>query len=377
MQTPTQPFSKPPTAKVFKPNYSFVNWIRFVAMVSIVYEHCLNLYDPDAPPHRPVNGNVHWVQNISQAQAMPWIVQPLKFGTICFFIISGYLLGKHLSAHDSPWTYFRRRLQVVGIPYLFAAGLYFFLNVHTIGMIRGRYSLSLWTPAYLWEAFQANVLFSAYWFVLSFLLVLGLFLLIWRKIEKSWFSWLTLAISLFYGVNVYFDWVEQRHNLAMPAYLFYLWVGVWLSQHEHVLHTLQRLPNAALTAALLVSLVLAVAEGAYLWQLQAISPFNTLRLSNQFFSVVVFVWLLRNDFSHRFTWLNPRTESFGIYLYHLYFVFFVNLLAQWYGLLRYRVEEAGWELAGVTSARCILIYGLTLLFVKVINRTPLRWLLGN
>lgn len=377
MQILTQPSLKPPIAKVLKPNYSFVNWIRLVAMFSIVYEHCLNLHDPDAPNRLLVNGNLHSIQNISQAEAMPWIVQPLKFGTICFFTISGYLVGKYLAAHDSPWLYYRRRLRVVGVPYLVAAGLFYVINIHTFGVIRGRYDLSLWTPAYLGQAFQAHILFSAYWFVLSFLIVLGLFLLIWRKNRKSWFGWLTAAISLFYGLNVYFDWVEQRHNLAMPAYLFYVWVGVWLSRREDVLRALQRLPNAGLTAALLVTLGLAVAESTYLWQLRSISPFNSLRLSNQLFSVVVFIWLLRNDFSRRFTWLNPRTESFGIYLYHLYFVLFLNLLAESYGILRYRVDYTGWALAGVTVARCILIYGLTLLFVKAVNQTRLRWLFGN
>lgn len=377
VQITTQHSLKEPLFRSAKPDYSFVNWVRLVAMFSIVYEHCLNLHNPNESARQLINGNVHWVQSVSQTQAMPWIVQPLKFGTICFFLISGYLLGKHLSPSDSPWLYYRRRLQVVGIPYLIAAGLFFLLTIRTVGILRGRYDVALWTPTYLLNSFQSSILFSSYWFILSFLIVLGLFLLIWPKSEQPWFGWLTGAISLFYGLNVYFNWVEQRHNLAMPAYLFYLWAGVWLSRRNTILGYLQRLPNAELTGALLLSLMLAVIESTYLWQLQSISPFNSLRLSNQLFSVLAFVWLLRNDFSHRFTWLNPRTESFGIYLYHLYFILFVNIWSESYGVLVYRAEQTGLELAGTTLVRCLLIYGLTLLFVKVVNRTPLRRLLGG
>lgn len=98
MQPETQRPLKPEKTR-FKADFSFVNWIRFVAMLSIVYEHCLDLHDPNTPANYVIlNANVHFVENISQAQAMPWIVQPMKFGTICFFLISGYLLGKHLTS---------------------------------------------------------------------------------------------------------------------------------------------------------------------------------------------------------------------------------------------------------------------------------------
>ncbi len=346
-------------------------------MFSIVYEHCLDLNDPTKEVKHTIEGNIYFVQSLSQAQAMPWIVQPLKFGTICFFIISGYLLGKHLSILDSPWSYYRRRLKVVGIPYLIAAGLFYLINIHIYGVIRGRYDIAMWTPDYLLQTLQSTILFSSYWFVFVFLLALGTFLLFWRKSDQPLFSWLTFTISIFYGLNVYLNWIEQRHNLAMPAYLFYLWVGVYLSRRDDLVRYLQQVNNAWVTTAVLLSLCLAVAESTYLWSINSVSPFNTVRLSNQLYSVVIFIWLLRNDFSSKLTWFKPRTESFGIYLYHLYFVLLVGTISNRYTILIYHTEYTGLELFGITLIRFLLIYSTTLLFVKLVNMTRLRWLLGS
>ncbi|GAB2549522.1 hypothetical protein [Spirosoma aerophilum] len=72
----------PDQTSSIKPNYPFVDWIRFVAMFSIVYEHSLAV--PEAKP-----GIIHFdsftAMTQAQQEAFLWISQPLKFGTICFF----------------------------------------------------------------------------------------------------------------------------------------------------------------------------------------------------------------------------------------------------------------------------------------------------
>ncbi|AUD04557.1 hypothetical protein CWM47_23545 [Spirosoma pollinicola] len=345
-------------------------------MVSIVYEHCMDLQVPGDTSHS-TNANGHYVTNVSQALAMPWIVQPMKFGTLCFFIISGYLLGKHLLLQSSPWTYYKRRLQVVGIPFIIALGLFMSKHLGVFGLLIGRYDISMLTPEFLKLKISVILFNSAYWFVFNFLIVLGLFLVFWRHSYKPIFGWITGAIAVFYGINIYFGWVEQRHNLVIAPYLFYLWLGVWLSRRQDVLDYLQRLPNRWLIGAVLLSLGLAISESRYLWSPDTISPFNSLRLSNQLFSVLVFVLLLRNDFSNRLTWINPRTESFGIYLYHLYFVQIANAIFISLNILTYSVNLSGLQLAAVTLIRFFVIYSSTLLFVKLINKTRFKWLFGN
>lgn len=362
----------------FKADFSFVNWIRFVAMLSIVYEHCLDINDPNTPAAEvSLNPNVHFVNSLSQAQAMPWIVQPMKFGTICFFLISGYLLGKHLTSDQTPWTYYRRRLRVVGIPFLIAFGLYFLKHLGVYGLLIGRYDLSMLTAEFVQNKIWMLLFMSAYWFIFSFLIALGLFFVFWRHSNTALFGWITGAIAVFYGLNVYLGWIEQRHNLAMPAYLFYLWLGVWLSRHENVIAYIQRMPNRWLIGSVVLWLCVAIVESRYLWNIDSVSPFNTLRLSNQLFSVAFFALLLKNDFSGKLTWLNPRSESFGIYLYHLYFIEALSILSTYFSFMLYSVNYTGLELAGITVLRWLIIYTLTLLFVKLINMTRFKWLLGN
>lgn len=308
---------------------------------------------------------------------MPWIVQPMKFGTICFFIISGYLLGKHLSLQESPWSYYKRRLQVVGVPFLIASGLFLLKHLGLYGILIGRYNIDLLTLDFIQEKIWVVIFNSAYWFVFNFLIVLGIFLLFWRQSYKPIFGWITGLIALFYGINIYLNWIEQRHNLAIPPYLFYLWVGVWLSRRQNILDRIQQLPNRWLILSTLFTLCLAVLESKYLWAANSISPFNSLRLTNQLFSVLVFVLLLRNDYSKQLSWVNPRTESFGVYLYHLYFTEFINNLLRLLNIFTYSVDNTGLELAITTLVRFFMIYTLTMMFVKLINKTRFKWLFGN
>ena len=347
-----------------------------ISIVSIVYEHCIDLISPgNITPS--TNLNVHYVSNISQAQAMPYIVQPFKFGTICFFIISGYLLGKHLSINTSPWPYYWRRIQIIGVPFLIASGLFFLKHIGIYGLLIGRYTTSMLTPEFIWDKFILVWFLLPFWFIVSFLIALGLFLLFWPQSNNFFFGLITGTIAVFYGLNIYFGWIEQRHNFAAPAYLFYLWLGVTFSRNELWLFRIRQLPNSWLIVSLLISFGLAIVESNYLWSINSISPFNTIRLSNQLFSLSVFAYLIRNDFSSHFTWLKPRSESFGIYLYHLYFVEFVTALSRSAHIFVYSSNFTGLELAAVTLIRFTVIYTLTLLFVKAINHTRFRWLFGQ
>lgn len=218
---------------------------------------------------------------------------------------------------------------------------------------------------------------SSYWFIFSFLIALGLFFVFWRHSDSTLYGLVTGLIAVFYSVNIYFGWIEQRHNLAMPAYLFYLWLGVWLSRHENVITYIQKMPNKWLVGSVVLFLCLAVVESKYLWSINSVSPFNTIRLSNQLFSMSFFALLLKNDFSSKLVWLNPRSESFGIYLYHLYFIEAFSIFSTYFSFMLYSVDYTGLALAGITILRWIIIYTLTLMFVKLVNQTRFRWLLGN
>lgn len=348
-------------------NYNFVNWIRLVAIFSIVYEHSIAI---------PVNVE-------SQVQTFNLLSQPFKFGTICFFMISGYLLGRKLSLSASPWPYYRRRLMVVGLPFTIAFGLYYLKMIGVVGRVLGRSMDTDLTGTFLIDQLWTNLFFTSYWFMVSFLLALGVLLLIWRQVDRPIVGWISFGVTCLFAVNVYANWFSPWHTLAMPAYVFYLWLGVWLARHEKFMQRLQAWNRPVLTAALLVTMGLAYLETELLVRYGSVSPINTLRPTNQLFSVIAFVWLVRYDGLHRFThWLNPRSESFGLYLYHMFFVGLLARLIEYLPVLRglsdYPPLNYGLgDFVVMNIGRVGLIYVATLCFVKLINRTPLRWLFGE
>ena len=89
----------------------FVNSIRFWSMVAIVAVHALYLWGDFT---------------ITVMAAAPFqiaLVQCCKFATPAFFIISGFLLGDRLPK-SSALPYFKRRLNKIGLPWLFWAAAF-------------------------------------------------------------------------------------------------------------------------------------------------------------------------------------------------------------------------------------------------------------
>lgn len=348
-------------------------------MFSIVYEHCLALPTKPDSASELDSINPYLIFSSEQVQAMLLIMQPFKFGTICFFVISGFLLGRNLRGNPSRWTYYKKRLRVIGLPYLIAFSLFFGKSIF-FGLATGRYNVQTLTPNFLGAKLWLMLFFSAYWFIADFMVVLGLMLLLWRYTYSRWFGLATGLISLVYAINIYTNWFIPGHMYAVPAYVFYLWLGVYLARTPMVIVRIQQLPSYSATLILLVALTLTLVEAEFLKSLHITDPGNTLRFSNQLFSLAVFIWLMRHNFIDQLPFLDPRNESFGIYLYHLFFVAVLAKLIMLFpslSYLDYRPTFSGVELAACTVARFLFIYTMTLMFVKVVNRTRFRWLLGN
>ena len=68
-----------------KRNYAFVDAIRCIAMMSIVMEHAI------APGPRN-----YVPKTQAETDTIAALLQFGKFGTICFFLLSGFLIGEKL-----------------------------------------------------------------------------------------------------------------------------------------------------------------------------------------------------------------------------------------------------------------------------------------
>jgi membrane-bound acyltransferase YfiQ involved in biofilm formation len=239
-------------------------------------------------------------------------LQAAKFGTIGFFLISGFLLGEGMT-RTAPSHYFKRRLRAISIPWALWVTVWMLtLLPHLIHTYRQN------APSGLGHAvgqyFQL-VFVGCYWFVPNFLFCLALVLFLYHRVSNRIQGAVFLAASLFYAANIYLGILPKAHSSAIFGYVLYLWLGACAYRKRgRFQQWLCQVPWAALIAAVAVAGFIAVLEMHWLNRYD--QGKNTLRLSNQFYSVlaVMAIAKLRSPLLPKF--IRPRTETFGIFLIH-------------------------------------------------------------
>ena len=289
-----------PAAHRAPKTHLFVHTVRFWSMAAIIAMH-------SQPPFRATHG-------ITQAH-LQLMLQPFKFGTIGFFLISGFLMGDRLQT-SKPLDYLRRRLAAIFTPWLFwfmLAAVYLYvadIAHHRVLLINSQAALL----GFLHEM-EYCVRGTSYWFVPNLLVGMSILLLFRKHLSSLRFGGLLLAINLFYVINIYMRWFPSAHSDATFGFVFYLWLGAWSARH---IDRLQR-AVADIPLALHLGLVTGIAacgEIHLLQRLYVLDPTNTLRLSNQLFSVAVVLLLMRLRSA---TWprlIDVPSQTFGLYLIH-------------------------------------------------------------
>jgi membrane-bound acyltransferase YfiQ involved in biofilm formation len=282
-------------------NHLFVSNVRFWSMLAIIAIHCASVFDL-----------VH-----AHTQFRLAVVVPFKFATIGFFLISGFLLGERVDRRD-PVQYFSRRVKRVFLPWLFWFSLYCaallagqFLHHHLGQSNPGAILCTVGALA------RTTLLHTPFWFVPNLLFSIAILLISRRHLYSLKLGAVLLAANLVYVVNIYKGWFPSSHTQAIFGFVFYLWLGSYCSQNfERVNQFLARIPAAIFVALSLATGIAAYGESYLLNLLNRPDPTNTLRLSNQIFSVCVVLTIFK---FHRATWPNfvdVRRHTFGLYLAH-------------------------------------------------------------
>ena len=293
-----------PTRQSSPPDRLFANNVRFLSMVAIVGMHTIETYE-----------GVALIQ--SETIASECLIQFLKFGTIGFFLISGFLLGDRIHQYSST-EYLRRRLKNVFAPWLAWFALYCVLGIATKAVLGSLAPLSLSTVC---NQLKFYLLQTAYWFVPNLIIALAILLAFKRHLHRPWIGFLYLAASLFYAANIYGRWIAVEHARAVFGFIFYLWLGVWSSLNFAAIEKrLARIPVIVVLGAVLFSLALAIAETKLLAALGSADPFNTLRLTNQIYSVVFVLAILKFKSAVWPRMVDVRQDTFAIYLAHPFFL---------------------------------------------------------
>lgn len=284
-------------------NHLFANNVRFLSMAAIIAMHSLSVYPALHLEESPV--------------AMMCLAQIFKFGTIAFFLIAGFLFGERIDEYSS-LQYFRRRLSHVLLPWVVWYLCYCGLRVAT-DVVHQRVLLP--SPGgynFLYrECVSAGLFGTAYWFVPNLLIALAVLLVLRRILRDIRVGAALMLMSLFYAANIYGHWTSVVHSRAVFGFVFYLWLGAWGAWHfSTVQKWLDHIPGIAMPGFAALTYALAIGETKLLIHLHSADPMNTLRITNQVFSIVTVLAIVQVKHATWPRFVDVRTHTFGLYLAH-------------------------------------------------------------
>lgn len=342
--------------QVVKPNYAFVDWIRMISMVGIVWAHT---------PGFDSGTNYLMLDNVP---VYYFFMDFFKFGVICFFMISGFLLAEKIHTEPSS-AYFKRRMYATFLPYIFAFTgivLLFVFKTYVMHMAGSKNA-----GAYIVDMFFN----SALWFLPSYWLSLIVIMCFKKYLDSKIFGIFLLVVTL--GHTWYFAYSAnaQSHVHALFAFILYLWLGYYIGRTNFAQY-IRKINLYALLAACVLLYVLSSLESVAMWRNGFKEPLSILRISNQLYSVLAFFTMMRLFEKPLVSKLvNPRKETFGIYLYHMFplamLVFLLKILSK-FGINTFSLHISTflpWFIA-----KFIFVYVATLLIVKVLLRLNIGFL---
>ncbi|TKC02908.1 acyltransferase family protein [Pedobacter frigoris] len=351
-----------------KKNFDFVDTIRCISMIGIVFEHCA------------AGGTGLYRSSFFDTVVETSVIQSFKFSTIAFFLIGGFLIN-HKFQEYTAGQYLKNRFRSTIKPWLFWLLIYVALMVldRYVAYLRGGDDvLATNFFGYVWDRFVFGIFYTSSWFVLNFLICICI-LLLFKRYLYSWGLGVSLALlSLIYSLNIYHQWFLSTHSTALFGFVFYLWLGVMLNRYfEVVMSSIRKTSWFVLISVVVLLFALAIAESFALVQMESKDAYNTLRITNVLYSFGMFALLLKIgalDFLQRN--FEPRKTTFGIYLVH--FVVVVRLLPLIFQPLKLDLEAYSvWQNTGIHILRFFIVYGVSFLMVRLIQKTRFKWIIGN
>ncbi|NCD70360.1 acyltransferase [Mucilaginibacter agri] len=345
-----------------KKNYAFIDVIRCISMMSIVYEHSLGSYD------FPTTSSKYWPY---------WLfVQAGKFGTVIFFLLSGFLIGDKFTDY-TPGQYLKRRFGNTFGPWLFWSLIFvlcFAINTHVKDRMYHEHRLTL--DAILDEIKQVY-LYTNYWFIINFMVSITLLLIFKKYLYNIYYGAVLLSFTIFYCINIHYEWIDPIHTVAILGFVFFLWLGAQMRKHWHLVEIqIQKTPYYLLILFVLLTYGASMYEIAILKANNSIDPINTLRISNILFSLAVFALLLKIGNIKSIGYLKPRETTYGIYLIHYIIVVFAvpEILRPFHPEIQ---SQPALPFFAIKMLSFVMAYCITWLLVMGINKTPVRRLIGN
>jgi len=351
-----------------KTNFDFVDTIRCISMIGIVFEHNTHV------------GEVYY-KEFSMAMIQASVMQFFKFATIAFFLIGGFLIN-HKFTEYTPLQYIKNRFKNTIGPWTLWLNIFVLLNI--INLLVKKYLIyhdnHTMPPdfsSYLGNLYYETIFLSSFWFILNFLICISILLIFKKYIYHVFFGCILGLVSLFYSVNLYYGWIITNHSTALFGFVFYLWLGAFLNKHYESVSKFIR--QKSLWFFILITVILFIfsdMESVILKNLGNNDAFNTLRFTNILYSISFFFLLLKiGPLPLVNKYLEPRKTTFGIYLIHQIIITYV--LIEIVRPFKINVETLTLGHATLYSLVCFLIvYCLSFALVALIKVTRFKWAIG-
>lgn len=348
-----------------KKNFDFVDTIRCISMIGIVFEHCSVLWN-----------DIYTSSADQFIQAS--VMQVFKFATIAFFLIGGFLIN-HKFTEYTPLEYIKNRFKNTIGPWAFWIMVLIVLNaIHTYFVHLKFGSPQTVNAAFFVAQLKSIIFYTSFWFILNFLICISILLIFKKYIYKIGFGLIWGLISLFYSLNLYYGWIVTEHSTALFGFVFYLWLGVYMNRHyDKVAVFIDKISWFWLISMNVLLFVLSNIEILHLMNRGSLDAFNTLRITNILYSLSMFALLLKiGPLKGLQLFLKPRQTTFGIYLLHQ--ILIIRLLPEIFRPGKFDIMHMGiYEATGYTIIRFLMVYSISFLLVYLILKTKFKWAIGS
>ncbi|TDG37152.1 acyltransferase [Pedobacter changchengzhani] len=351
----------------FKKNFDFVDTIRCISMMGIVWEHSSAI-------------SIELYTDKSSLLVQSITLQIFKFASIAFFLIAGFLINHKFQEYPAR-QYLKNRFKNTVKPWLFWVVVFMSITIldRLVAYAKGSDGGLLVSdfPLYFYNLTKMILFFSPYWFILNFLICISILLLFKRFLYKIWLGVILGMVSIVYSVNLHYGWFETSHSAALFGFVFYLWLGVYLNKYfDQFRHLINKTPWFVIYTLLLISLSMALLESFYLVNLGIKDAYNTLRFTNIIYSLVAFFALFKMGSLSFLKKLKPRQTTYGIYLIH--FIILERVLALIFQPLKLDFSQFSiWVNTGITLGRFLFAYIMSLVLTMLISKTKMKWIVGQ
>jgi hypothetical protein len=316
-------------------------------------------------------------------------MQFLRFGNICFFMISGFLFGHSMKNSPAIKTdaikYVKKRWNVLKVPTLLFSLVLALLGLF-IPIVKHFLSGDELTLNIMIKQVGKDFFFGYTWFIYNLFLGLLLIMVInmYTSLKKIIFIG-TLFLAIFWGVNPYFQWINvTAHMFTFLGFSFYILLGYYLGMHQQIFNKIIDFitENRVIYAIiLLLTFVVAYWESIYLYNYSSVLPYYNLKLSTQIQSMVIFFgfcsFFTRPMYPKIF---NPTVETVGIYFLHtlvIFFLYFSSFAILIWGYNIKGKEEIPFKfIPYLLIFSSIFVYLVTVVCVKYIAKTKFSFLIG-